>query len=190
MLIRSARPADAEALLAIYAPYVENTAVSFETVPPTAEEFALRIEKTLRGYPYLALEDEGEIRGYAYAGSFHARASYRWSAEASIYIRQDMHGRGYGRALYRALEEELRDMGVRNLYACIAAARAPGDPYLTDGSPRFHERMGFHLCGTFRQCANKFGRWYDMIWMEKMIGPHEERPAPVRPAGETAEKQG
>lgn len=179
MLIRSARPGDAPALSEIYRPYVENTAVSFEYDPPTPEEFARRIAGTLEKYPYLVLEEEGRPRGYAYAGPLKSRAAYDWSAEASIYVEESAHGRGYGRALYEALEEALREMGVRTVYACIAWADRE-DALLTHASPRFHERMGYARCGTFRRCAFKFGRWWDMIWMEKQIAPCAGDPGPVR----------
>lgn len=179
-MIRSACPGDARALLAIYAPYVTDTAVSFECAVPTEAEFSSRIARTLERYPYLVLEEAGEILGYAYAGPFKSRAAYDWSVEVSVYVRQDAHGRGCGRKLYEALEEALRAMGIRNLYACIAYTEKTDDPYLTQDSPRFHERMGYRLCGAFHRCAAKFGRWYDMVWMEKQIGDCRENPLPVR----------
>lgn len=180
MLIRSACPADAPALLAIYRPYVETTAVTFELETPSREEFARRIAGTLNKYPYLIAEEAGEIRGYAYAGPFKERAAYDWSVETTVYVRAEDRGRGYGAALYGALEEKLRAMGIRNLYACIACTGDENDPYLTSASPRFHRRMGFMLCGTFHQCGCKFGRWYDMIWMEKHLGGHPDSPPAVQ----------
>ncbi len=176
--IRSARPADAAVLLSIYAPYVAYTAISFEYETPSLAEFAQRITETLKRYPYLVLEDGGIIQGYAYAGPFKGRAAYDWAVETTIYIRQDAHGKGYGRALYTALEEELKRRHFLNAYACIAFSERE-DETLTNASPRFHERMGYSLCGTFRQCAYKFGRWYDMIWMEKMLGDHGDNPLNV-----------
>lgn len=179
MRIRSACPQDAGALLAIYRPYVEKTAVTFEYVPPSEAEFAARIESVLQKYPYLVLEDAEKIEGYAYAGPLKGRAAYDWSAETSIYVRTDAHGKGYGRVLYEALEAGLKAMGIRNLYACIAFTEQE-DEFLSQASPRFHQHMGFSRCGLFRRCAHKFGRWYDMIWMEKWIGGHEDTPPPVR----------
>ncbi len=169
MRIRSATPADAERLLEIYAYYVENTAISFEYEVPSVEEFRLRIENTLKKYPYLVLEEDGAVVGYAYAGVFKARAAYGHSCEVSIYIDRDMTRRGYGRALYKALEEDLRDRGIRNLYACIAEPIEP-DEYLTNDSEIFHSRTGYIRVGEFHKCAFKFGRFYNMIWMEKIIG--------------------
>ena len=141
-------------------------------------EFTRRITETLKRYPYLVLEDEGKIMGYAYAGPFKARAAYDWSVETTIYIRQDAHGKGYGKALYTALEDELKRRHFLNPYACIAYSERE-DETLTHLSPLFHERMGYTLCGTFRQCGYKFGRWYDMIWMEKHLGEHKTAPLPV-----------
>ncbi len=178
MLIRSARTEDAAALRSIYAPYVEHTAITFEYETPSLDEFAQRIAETLKRYPYLVLEDGGAIQGYAYAGPFNHRAAYDWAVETTIYIRRDAHGKGYGKALYTALEEELKRRHFLNAYACIAYS-GQEDETLTRDSPRFHERMGFALCGTFSQCGYKFGRWYDMIWMEKLLGDHKAGPESI-----------
>ncbi len=180
MLIRSAKPEDAPALLAIYAPYVQDTAITFEYDAPSEAEFARRISETIRKYPYLVLEDGGEALGYAYASTFKARAAYGWAVETTIYLRRDAQGKGYGRALYTALEEELKRRHFLNAYACITWADRE-DEYVTHASPRFHERMGYRLCGTFQKCGYKFGRWYDMIWMEKHLGEHTKRPEQVTP---------
>ncbi len=178
MYIRSAQPLDAAALLEIYMPYVEQTAITFEYEPPSLAEFAQRIKKTLKVFPYLVLEDAGAIQGYAYAGPFKARAAYDWAVETTIYIRQGAHGKGYGKALYTALEEELRQRHFLNAYACIAYSEQEDDT-LTHASPLFHEHMGYILCGTFHQCGYKFGRWYDMLWMEKHLGEHQMNPLPI-----------
>ena len=172
-LIRTAAVEDAEALLNIYAYYVTDTVISFEYEVPTVEEFRSRIENKLKKYPYLVVEENGEIMGYAYAGPFVGRAAYDWSAELTIYLRKDVRRRGYGRMLYEALEKELAQRGYLNLYACI------GDPleedeYLTRNSEQFHAHLGFKKVGTFYKCGYKFGRWYNMIWMEKIIGEHKE----------------
>lgn len=171
-MIRSAAVTDAERLLEIYAYYVEHTAITFEYDVPAPEEFRARIAHTLERYPYLVLEEDGVIRGYAYAGVFKGRAAYDRSCEMTIYLDHEAKGRGAGRALYEALEEELRKMGILNLYACI------GDPivedeYLTKNSEQFHRHMGYTKVGEFHQCGYKFGRWYNMIWMEKLIGEHK-----------------
>ena len=171
MRIRSAVPDDAKRLLEIYAYYVMNTAVSFEYDVPPEAEFRGRIEKTLRKYPYLVLEEDGVIQGYAYAGVFKDRAAYDHSCELSIYLDHNAKGRGYGRRLYEALEEHLKKQGILNLYACIAIPDTE-DEYLTRDSERFHRHLGFRTVGEFHKCGCKFGRLYSMIWMEKIIGEH------------------
>lgn len=171
--IRLAQPGDAEALLNIYAPYVLNTAITFEYTVPSVQEFSGRIQNTLARYPYLVALGAEEILGYAYASSFHTRAAYAWAAETSIYIRQDARGGGLGKALYQHLETILARQGVLNLNACIA--------YPNPDSVAFHERMGFSTVGHFHQCGFKLGRWYDMIWMEKTLGDHGVPPRPFVP---------
>lgn len=180
MHIQKVTPADAAALLGIYAPYVEHTAISFEYAVPSLEEFRQRIENISARYPYIrAVDNSGAILGYAYAGEFKPRMAYQWSVETTVYVRQDCRLQGVGRALYEALEESLRDMGICNMNACIAYTEHPNDR-LSNSSMRFHERMGFTLVGTFHNSGYKFGKWYDMIWMEKSIAPHTENQPPVR----------
>lgn len=173
MKIRSAVPEDAVRLTGIYAYYVEHTAVSFEYDAPSPEEFARRIEATLKSYPFLVLEGEdGAALGYACAGPFKEREAYRRSCEVTVYLDPAARRRGYGRLLYEALEEKLLEKGILNLYACVASP-VGRDPYLTRDSERFHRRLGYRKVGTFRYCGEKFGRPYHMIWMEKRIGKRE-----------------
>ncbi len=172
-MIRSANPEDAEALLGIYAYYVEKTAITFEYDLPSVEEFRKRIENTLKQYPYLLYEEEGRILGYAYAGPLKERAAYNRSVETSIYVDKEARKGGIGRKLYEALEEGLKEQKITNLYACIAYP-IEEDPYLDRNSIDFHEHMGYELIGRFHKCAWKFRTWYDMVWMEKFIAPHEE----------------
>lgn len=105
VLLRVATVEDAKAIQAIYAPYVETTAITFEEVVPSVEEFEGRIQKTLENFPYLVLEEDGEVVGYAYAGRFSARAAFDWSTEVSIYISLHHQRKGYGKLLYAALED-------------------------------------------------------------------------------------
>ena len=176
MKIRLAVPEDAERLLEIYKPYVTDTAVSFEYDVPSVDDFRSRIENTLAAYPYLVAEVDGVIAGYAYAGPFIRRPAYDWSAEASIYLDMDMKGQGIGSALYAKLEEILSRQNVLNVNACIAYIEEE-DEYLTNASMYFHEACGYRLVGTFTNSGCKFGRWYHMIWMEKLIGDHVSDPA-------------
>ena len=176
--LRIAHPDDAAALLAIYAPYVEHTAITYEYTVPTVEEFSARIEHTLQKYPYIVAERGGELIGYAYTGAFHPRAAYDWCAETSIYLRRDCRGLGLGRRLYDVIEHISRAQNILNLNACIAYPKIE-DEYLTKNSVQFHEHLGFKYVGEFHDCAYKFGRWYNMVWMEKSIGEHNSDPAPV-----------
>jgi len=180
LTVRPAEPADARELLAIYAPYVTDTAITFEYDVPTEREFRARIEKTLARYPYLAAERDGRIEGYAYAGPFKGRAAYDWAVETTVYVRQDARRGGVGSALCRELERALAAQGILNCEACIAWPD-PEDAYLTRGSAAFHERLGYRLVGKFTRCGYKFGRWYDMIWMEKLLGGHLAQQPSVKP---------
>lgn len=183
--IRAAAPEDAAALLTIYAPYVAETAVTFEYDVPTEAEFSRRIARTLERYPYLAAERRGELLGYAYAGPFKERSAYDWAVETTVYVRRDERRRGVGRALYGALERCLGAQGILNLNACVACPERE-DEYLTRDSIEFHRRMGYRTVGEFRQCGYKFGRWYNMVWMEKHIGEHRADQPPVRAFPEAA----
>lgn len=115
----------------------------------------------------------GEAVGYAYAGAFQKRAAYNWAAETSIYVKQNKRGLGIGKALYRQLEYYLKLQNIVNLNACIASTQTE-DEHLTNASILFHERLGFRLVGEFSRCGYKFHRWYNMVWMEKIIGEHLE----------------
>lgn len=173
--IHEAKEADAAALLAIYTPYVEHTAITFEYEVPTLEEFAERIRQTKTKYPYLVAKQDGKVLGYAYAGQFHAREAYAWAVETSIYVDESCKHMGIGGTLYAALEEALKEQGFLNMNACIAYAPNE-DEYLTNNSVEFHAHLGYRMVGQFYQCGYKFGRWYDMVWMEKLIGEHGANP--------------
>ena len=177
--IRIATVEDSAALLDIYKPYVEKTAVTFEYEVPSLEEFRGRIKTSLKKYPVLVAECESEILGYAYAGAFQSRAAYTWAVETSIYIREDCRKFGIGRLLYEELENILRKQNIVNLNACIAYPTEE-DTYLTKDSVKFHEKMGYRMVGEFRQCGYKFNRWYNMVWMEKHIGEHRKEQPPVK----------
>lgn len=175
LTFRIATPEDAPALLAIYAPCVEKTAITFEYEVPSAEEFADRIASTLHTYPYIVAEMGGKLVAYAYAGVFHAREAYSHTVETSIYVAEDVRTMGVGTLLYTALENVLLAQNIFNLYACIAVPACENDPYLTNGSVLFHEKCGYKLAGRFAGCGYKFNRWYDMVLMEKFQGGHDKR---------------
>ena len=180
--IRPAQASDAADLLAIYAPYVRETTVTFEFDVPSIEEFTARIEHAKKRYAYLVLEktaeSESERRpvGYAYYGAFKSRPAYQWSAETSIYLDEKERGRGAGSILLDALESCMAAQGITNSEACITGEN--------QSSVEFHRRHGYEERARFIKCANKFGRWLDVVWMEKYIGPHGENPQPIRPLDE------
>ena len=187
MIIESVSINDANELLDIYSYYVKETAISFEYDVPLIDEFRERIKQISKKYPYIkAVRDDGCIMGYAYANTFKARAAYDWSVETTVYVRKDLRGLGVGKALYQELEKELRNMGILNMNACIAVAPEE-DTHLTNASSFFHEKMGFKLVGTFHNCGYKFNTWYNMVWMEKIIGEHKAIQAPVRKRNELSE---
>ena len=181
--IRTATPEDAEELLYIYRPYVEKTAITFEWEVPTLAEFEERIRNTLKKYPYLVAERDDEIVGYAYAGTFKGRAAYDWDVETTVYVREDQKGTGVGKQLYQRLEKVLAMQNIQNLYACIAYPEVE-DEHLTKNSVQFHEHLGYLWIGEFHKCGYKFGRWYNMVWMEKFIGEHNDEPGRVKTFGE------
>ncbi|MEY8522136.1 N-acetyltransferase family protein [Lachnospiraceae bacterium 38-10] len=178
IVLRIVRPEDAPALLEIYAPYVEKTAISFEYEVPGVDEFQRRIEDILKKYPCLAAEKDGEICGYAYTHAFVGRAAYEHCAETTIYLKEDKQKMGLGKKLYRALEEISKLQNIYNLYACIGYPEKE-DAHLTRNSVQFHEHIGYRLIGNFSRCGYKFGTWYDMVWMEKILEEHPKAPEPV-----------
>lgn len=169
--IRKATKADAEAIQTIYAPYVRETAISFEYDVPSVEEMARRIEEVQKTHPWIVAEEDGKIVGYAYAHAFYGRAAYQWAVETSIYVDRQEKRKGIGKKLHDTLEDALKAQGILNMNACIAYIE-PEEEHLTQDSVRFHERMGYTKVAHFHLCGKKFGRWYDVIWMEKIIGEH------------------
>ncbi|SKB92478.1 phosphinothricin acetyltransferase [Lachnospiraceae bacterium] len=176
--IRKADVSDTEELLRIYDYYVQKTAITFEYDTPSPEEFSDRITDILKKYPYIAAEKDGKIVGYAYVHSFGGRMAYDCSAETTIYLDPELRKSGLGKRLYAAIEDITSRQGILNLYACIAVPHGDEDRYLTRNSADFHEHLGYRLTGTFYKCGNKFGNWYDMVWMEKMIGKHDGSSVP------------
>ena len=171
--IRFAKPEDAKELLKIYAYYVTDTAISFETEVPSEEEFKLRIEEVLKSYPFIVACKDDEILGYAYLHSFVGRKAYELSAETTIYLNPDKKKMGIGKKLYSVLEDIAKAQNITNLYSCIGYVDKE-DEYLNTNSVQFHEHIGFRMVGKFENCGHKFGRWYHMVWMEKIIGEHGE----------------
>ena len=166
--LRLVKLEDAETLAQIYKPYVENTAVSFEYTPPDKAEFERRIKEKISTYPYIVAEYDGEIVGYCYASKFLPRPAYIHSVETTVYIKKDFHRGGVGKTLYLALEKLLALQNVISLNACIACADKD-DETLNNNSLHFHSVMGYRYVGRFNASGYKFGRFYDMVWFEKLI---------------------
>jgi L-amino acid N-acyltransferase YncA len=169
-MIRLAREADAAQMLAIYAPVVRETAISFELEPPTEDEFRQRIRNVLEYAPWLVCEDNGDILGYAYASRFRPRAAYQWTVEVTVYVHPDRHRRGVGRALYMALLECLRLQGYCTAVAVIALPNP--------ASVALHESLGFAHIGVFHAVGYKHGQWHDVGWWELALRERDPSPAP------------
>ena len=159
MSIRIATQADLSQILAIYAPYVENTTASFEYEAPSMEAFRARFLEITRQFPWLVWEEEGTILGYAYACAPFERAAYRWCAEDSLYLLPEARGKGIGRRLLTALEKVLFYQGYRRIYALITAENS--------NSIAFHQKMGYKLRAELPDAGLKFGRWIGVVWMDK-----------------------
>lgn len=160
-MIRIAVEADVPEILAIYAPYIMNTTITFEYDVPCRKEFLQRFYTITGQFPWLVWEEDGKILGYAYASPPYARAAYRWCAEPSVYLRPEARGRGIGRKLYTALEEILKLQGYQVLYALITEEN-------TD-SLHFHEKLGYKISVLFPDCGFKHGRWLGVYWLEKRL---------------------
>ncbi len=161
--IRMATPGDAAAVAAIYGPYCEGSAVSFEQVAPTPQEMAGRIATVNAHRPWIVLEDDGAVAGYAYATPHNERWAYRWSVNTAIYIARSHHRRGAGRALYATLFELLRNLGY---YRAVAGITLPNS-----ASVGLHEAMGFELVGVYRDIGYKLGAWRDVAWYQASLQP-------------------
>lgn len=175
---RNASKDDAEKLVEIYKYYVEKTAITFDWTVPTIEEFKERMCNIMQKYPYIVAVQNDNIIGYAYVSPFVGREAYDWSVETTIYLNNKLQHQGVGKKLYFVMEEILKKMHILNLNACIGYPKED-DEYLTKNSAQFHEYLGYRMVGKFHSSGYKFGKWYDMVWMEKMIGDHIENPEPV-----------
>lgn len=171
--LRLARPSDAEAICAIYAPIVEDTAISFELEPPGPAEMRARMETVRALAPWLVLETGGGVQGYAYASNFRGRPAYRFTVETTVYVAADARGRGAGRALYAALHDILRMQGFRTVVGGITLPNA--------ASVRLHEAMGYRPVGSFPKVGFKFGRWHDVGFWQMDLAEHVEEPSELLP---------
>ena len=168
MSVRPAKVQDIPRILEIYAPYVENTAISFEYTVPTLAEFTQRFLGITAQFPWLVWEENGTVLGYAYGSLPFERAAFQWCAEASIYLCPEACGKGIGKKLYAELEQILQRQGYRKVYAIITTANKP--------SVAFHEAVGYRLTATMPNCGYKFGQWYGTVWMEKDLNTWDSPP--------------
>jgi phosphinothricin acetyltransferase len=168
-VIRDATAHDAAVCAAIYAPYVADTVISFETTPPTAAELAGRIASAQEKHAWLVLEDAGHVVGYAYGHAFAQRAAYRWACETSVYLEVGRRRTGAGRALYQALLARLAQRGYRR---AIAGMTLPND-----ASAGLHRALGFEPVGVYRRIGWKDDAWHDVAWVQKTISMDEDPPA-------------
>ena len=175
MKIRTAVLEDAQAVAAIYAPYVRDTAITFEYDAPDAAQYEERIRNIIKDFPFLVAEKDGAVR---------TRAAYQHCVETSVYISRALRRSGAGKLLYEELEKLLLRQNIYVLYACITSTNRTDDPYLNDDSIRFHQKMGYTTVGSFHQCGYKFGRWYDVTWMEKPLAARPDDPPPFLPFSE------
>jgi phosphinothricin acetyltransferase len=169
LTVRDASEADGAACAAIYAPYVTDTVITFEAVPPTAEEMAARIATAQRGHAWLLLEDDGRVVGYAYGGTYLPRAAYRWACEVSIYLELGRRRTGGGRMLYEALLARLAERGFLTFVAGMALPN--------EASVGLHRALGFEPVGTYRRIGYKHGAWHDVAWTQRILPSADDPPA-------------
>jgi phosphinothricin acetyltransferase len=175
MMIRTVSESDADDIAAIYAPYVRETAISFEVVPPTGEDMRERIRSVTASYPWLVCADGESVLGYAYAGRHRERAAYRWAVDVSGYVRAEAQRRGIGRALYTTLLRLVAAQGFCTAYAGITLPNA--------SSVALHEAMGFRPVGVYRAVGYKLGAWHDVGWWDLVVQSQPAQPAEPRPIG-------
>lgn len=171
--IRLATERDAEAITEIYTPIVEETHISFETVPPSIDEMASRIRKKMERLPWVVCECDGDVVGYAYASPHSSRSAYQWGVDTSVYVDEQWRKRGIARGLYESLFELLQLQGIYTAYAVIALPNPP--------SVKFHESFGFERVGVYERVGFKNGDWHDVGHWEVTVQPHEATPSPPTP---------
>lgn len=159
--LRIAKKEDAKEILDIYSYYVKETNITFEYEVPSIEDMQKRIETTLQNYPYIVACQDKRIVGYAYASRYASRKAYDWDCELSIYVSSSFQQNGLGKELYKYLLSLLKIMNVFNVYACIT--------HPNQKSEAFHKKLGFRSVGIFHECGYKFGKWHDIVWMEKRL---------------------
>jgi L-amino acid N-acyltransferase YncA len=170
-MIRDATPEDAAACAEIYAPYVRDTAITFESAPPSPIEMARRIAAAQQAHAWVVLDEGGRVVGYAYGGPYKERLAYQWSCEVSVYVELGRRRSGAGRALYEALFDRLGARGYRML---VAGMTLPND-----ASVGLHRAMGFTPVGTYRRIGWKRNAWHDVAWTQRPLVPADNPPGPL-----------
>lgn len=181
LIFRFATEGDAEEILGIYKPYIENTTITFEYEVPAVEEFRERIRETLEKYPYIVCTYDGKIIGYAYAHRIWSRAAYQWDVELSVYTDGNYAGNGIGKKLYKILIEILKLQNVVNVYALIT--------YPNENSEKMHNYFGFKKIAVFEKSGYKFGKWIGVTWFEKAISKYPKNPNPIKKVSEIDEAE-
>jgi L-amino acid N-acyltransferase YncA len=172
VIVRDADPGDAAACAAIYAPYVRDTAISFELDPPSPEQMADRIAAAQRTHAWLVLAADGRVIGYAYGRAYKPRPAYRFACEVSVYVERGRGRSGAGRALYEALFARLAERGYRT---AVAGMTLPNE-----SSVGLHTALGFTPIGTYRRIGWKHGAWHDVLWMQRSLTSDDGPPDEVR----------
>lgn len=162
MAVRRVSGKDASDIAKIYNFYIENTTITFETMPISSDEMAKRVESISSSYPYLVYEKEGRILGYCYAHLWKEKAAYQLTAEVTIYVASDSRSHGIGSELMERLLDECNKAGLHSLIACITVPN--------DASVKFHEKYGFKQVSYFREVGRKFDKWLDIYDYELILG--------------------
>lgn len=169
--IRPIAKADISAITAIYDEQVRYGTASFELTPLTADQMSERVDGLItKGFPYIVIEEDGQLVGYAYAGPYRTRPAYRWVVENSIYVHKDARGKGYGKLLLQALIEESANKGFRQMVAVIGDSK-------NLGSVNVHKSCGFELIGTLKAMGWKHEQWLDTVYMQRALGEGAQTPA-------------
>lgn len=170
-MIRLAQPEDASTMLEIYAPFIRDTSITFETEVPSVSDFAERIKTYMIHFPWLVFEENGMVAGYAYASRYRERAAYQWGVECSVYIHPEYHRKGIARSLYQTLFQILKFQGFTTVYAVINLPN--------DHSVALHESMGFHHFATYEKVGYKLGKWKNVGWWQLTLNDYIDNPSPV-----------
>lgn len=179
--IRPVKISDAGKLLEIYAPYIQNTNVTFEYAVPSIGEWEERIRSVITLFPWLVAECDGEIAGYAYATKHRERVAYSWCCESSVYLSEEFYGRGIAKVLYQKLFEILKHQGYINIYAILTSPNP--------ASEKFHENFGFYDAAGFNKAGFKFGKWHNTRWLQLHLSEHEIPPNNIVPFSEITDSE-